>query len=269
MVGEDCGFLFFFIFLHASTITVAVRGCTYTCNIIQLPSGIYTRKNHRATYFSIKYLRQNDAIFTNYHLNKIEAFTLKHTTLNIPDIILLEPSLFGDERGFFSETFNAKTYEDTGISGTFVQDNHSLSREPYVIRGLHFQTPPFAQDKLVRVTRGSVLDVVVDIRHGSPTFGQHVSAVLSAENWNQLWVPKGFAHAFCTLKPDTEFLYKVTDYYAPDCDAGLAYDDPALSINWPVPAGHEPILSDKDKKHPKLADLPEYFIYDSETGIKR
>lgn len=193
---------------------------------------------------------------------------MKFMRLDLPEVILLKPKIFRDERGFFSETFNKKAYEEVGVKGEFVQDNHSLSRESCVIRGLHFQTPPFAQDKLVRVTRGSVLDVVVDIRHGSPTYGQHVTAVLSAENWNQLWVPRGFAHAFCTLEPDTEFLYKVTNYYAPDNDAGLAWDDPALGIDWPIPAGEMPVLSDKDKKHPKLADLPEYFIYDPETGVK-
>lgn len=193
---------------------------------------------------------------------------MEHTRLEILDVILLTPRRFGDERGFFSETFNRRAYEEAGIVGEFVQDNHSLSRDAYVIRGLHFQTPPHAQDKLVRVTRGSVLDVVVDIRHGSPTFGKHVSAVLSAENWRQIWVPQGFAHAFCTLEPDTEFLYKVTDYYAPDNDAGLAWDDPALGIDWPIPNGVAAILSDKDKNHPKLADLPEYFIYDPVIGIK-
>ncbi len=193
---------------------------------------------------------------------------MKHTRLAIHEVLLLEPKRFGDDRGFFSEVYNSQSYGDLGITGPFVQDNHSFSRDPYVIRGLHFQTPPFAQDKLVRVTRGSVLDVVVDIRHGSPTFGQHVSAILSAENWKQLWVPKGFAHAFCTLEPDTEFLYKVTNFYAPDNDAGLAWDDPSLNIDWPVPDGETATLSEKDKKHPRLAELPAYFTYDAATGIK-
>jgi len=187
---------------------------------------------------------------------------MQYQCLSIPEIILLSPKRFGDGRGFFSETFNAKAYQDIGIDADFVQDNHSLSSEPFVIRGLHFQTPPFAQDKLVRVTRGSVLDVAVDIRHGSPTFGSHVSAILSSDNWNQLWVPKGFAHGFCTLEPDTEFLYKVSGYYAPENDAGLAFDDPALGIDWPVPDGCTPLLSDKDKDHPKLSDIDKYFSYD-------
>ncbi len=193
---------------------------------------------------------------------------MQHVRLDIPDVILLEPKRFGDDRGFFSETFNSQVYDEIGIKEAFVQDNHSLSREPYVIRGLHFQTPPFAQGKLIRVIRGSVFDVAVDIRQGSPSYGKHVSTVLSAQNWTQLWVPKGFAHAFCTLEPDTEFLYKVTDYYAPDNDAGLAWDDPALGIEWPIPQGITATLSDKDKEHPKLSELPECFIYDPVTGVK-
>jgi dTDP-4-dehydrorhamnose 3,5-epimerase len=183
------------------------------------------------------------------------------TRLEIPDVILVTPVKHGDDRGFFSETFNGGAFESAGISGSFVQDNHSLSVEKFVLRGLHFQTPPAAQDKLVRVSRGAVLDVAVDIRKGSPTFGKHVSAVLSAQNWQQLWVPKGFAHAFMTLEPNTEVQYKVTDYYSPECDAGLAWDDPDLGIEWPVPAGESVTLSDKDKRHPKLAELPSYFTY--------
>lgn len=201
---------------------------------------------------------QSDQALT---INSKELHFVQIHYFNIPGVILLSPKRIGDIRGVFSETFNAKNYQKAGIKGDFVQDNHSLSHQSYVIRGLHFQTPPFAQDKLGRVIRGSVLDVAVDIRHGSPTFGQHVSVILSDKNWNQLWVPKGFAHAFCTLEPDTEFLYKVTNYYSPECDAGFAFDDPSLDINWPIPPGIEPILSDRDKNLPKLADLPEYFIY--------
>lgn len=188
--------------------------------------------------------------------------------LEIPDIILVEPKKFEDERGFFSEVFSRQQYEEAGIGADFVQDNHSLSRQPHVIRGLHFQIAPHAQGKLVRVGRGSVFDVAVDIRKGSPTYGQHVSAILSAENWQQLWIPKGFAHAYCTLEPDTEFLYKVSDYYAPECDKGIAFDDPALGIDWPISQGNRAILSDKDQRHTRLADLPDYFIYDAHTGIK-
>jgi dTDP-4-dehydrorhamnose 3,5-epimerase len=189
---------------------------------------------------------------------------LKIEALAIPDIKLMTPSLFRDERGFFSETFNARTLAALGIGEPFVQDNHSLSVPRGVVRGLHFQAPPHAQDKLVRVVRGAILDVAVDIRHGSPTFGKHVAAVLSAANWSQMWVPRGFAHGFCTLEPDTEVLYKVTDYYAPECDRGLRWDDPALAIAWPVEPG-EALLSPKDTKHPPLAELPVHFRYQAMT----
>ena len=179
----------------------------------------------------------------------------------IPKVLIITPKKFGDHRGFFSETWNRKTFvEATGIDDDFVQDNHSLSAEKGVIRGLHFQSPPYAQGKLVRVSRGSILDVAVDIRRGSPTYGRHATVELSAENWRQLWVPPGFAHGFCTLEPDTEVQYKVTGYYAPDNDHGLAFDDPAIGIDWPVPAA-DAILSDRDRRHPRLEDLPAYFEY--------
>ncbi len=181
-------------------------------------------------------------------------------SLAIPEIRLITPPIIRDARGFFSETYNQQSMAAAGIGAAFVQDNHSLSRVKGVIRGLHYQVAPHAQDKLVRVTRGAVLDVAVDIRHGSPTFGQHASAVLSADNWAQLWIPAGFAHGFCTLEPDTEVIYKVTDLYAPECDRGIAFDDPALGIEWPVPP-NEAVLSDKDRRQPKLADLPAQFAY--------
>lgn len=181
-------------------------------------------------------------------------------TLAIPEVKLLTPRKFGDARGFFSEVYNARTLAElAGIVETFVQDNHAFSAEKGVIRGLHFQISPMAQDKLVRVTRGSILDVAVDIRKDSPTYGRHVSAVISASNWTQIWVPKGFAHGYCTLEPDTEVLYKTTAPYAPELDRGLAWDDPALAIVWPVDAGAA-ILSAKDKAQPRLADLPPYFV---------
>ena len=180
--------------------------------------------------------------------------------LAIPEVVLITPKRFGDRRGFFSETYNRAALAAQGITLDFLQDNHSLSAEPGTLRGLHFQTPPFAQDKLVRVVRGAVLDVAVDIRVGSPSYGRHVSAVLSAENWRQILVPAGFAHGFCTLEPDSEVLYKVTAPYAPEHDKGLAWDDPALAIQWPVAAA-DAVLSDKDKRHPTLADLPAYFAY--------
>jgi dTDP-4-dehydrorhamnose 3,5-epimerase len=181
--------------------------------------------------------------------------------LEIPAVIRITPKIFRDARGFFSETYNAAALASAGIGAAFVQDNHSLSRAKGVVRGLHFQTAPKAQGKLVRVTRGAIFDVAVDIRHGSPTFGKHVTAVLSAENWAQLWVPPGFAHGFCTLEPDTEVVYKVTELYAPECDRGLAWNDPALAIAWPVSEA-DAVLSDKDRQHPRLADLPEYFSFD-------
>lgn len=178
--------------------------------------------------------------------------------LNISDVRLLSPGKHGDGRGFFSETYNKQTLAALGISIDFVQDNHSLSAEKGTVRGLHFQTPPFAQDKLVRVARGSVFDIAVDLRRGSPTYGRHVSAVLSAEAWNQLLVPIGFAHGFMTLEPDTEVIYKVSNYYAPDHDKGLLWNDPALGIAWPL-AETEAILSEKDRIQPRLADLATPF----------
>lgn len=181
--------------------------------------------------------------------------------LAIPEVLIIKPRRFGDHRGFFSETWNRAAFREAGIDLDFVQDNHSLSAERGTLRGLHFQTPPHAQDKLVRVVRGAILDVAVDIRAGSPTYGRWVAAEISAEAWNQILVPKGFAHGFCTLTPDTEVIYKVTDVYAPDCDKGLAWDDPALGIDWPVTADAV-VLSDKDRRHPRLADLPAYFRYE-------
>jgi dTDP-4-dehydrorhamnose 3,5-epimerase len=179
-------------------------------------------------------------------------------SLAIPEVKLIVPSIFRDERGFFSETHNSKSFKAAGIDAEFVQDNHSLSRPKGVVRGLHFQVPPHAQGKLVRVTHGAVFDVAVDVRRGSPSYGRHVSAVLSAENWAQLWIPVGFAHGFCTLKADTEVLYKVTDYYAPECDRGIKWNDPALGIEWPIAAA-EAILSAKDAKNALLSELPAYF----------
>lgn len=185
---------------------------------------------------------------------------LKALALAIPEVILITPAKFGDDRGFFSETYNAQAFRAAGIDATFVQDNQSLSRQKGVVRGLHFQKPPHAQGKLIRVVRGRILDVAVDIRIGSPTFGRHVSAELSADNWQQLWVPAGFAHAFCTLEVDTEVVYKVTDYYAPECDAGILWNDPDLAIDWPVDDA-DAVLSAKDAALPRLADLGACFRY--------
>ena len=171
---------------------------------------------------------------------------------------IVTPKKFGDARGFFSETYNRQVFARSGLDLEFVQDNQSLSAEVGTIRGLHFQSPPFAQDKLVRVVRGAILDVAVDIRRSSPTFGQHVAVELSRENWRQLLVPIGFAHGFVTLEPDTEVIYTVTNYYSPANDLGLAFDDPALGIDWRVDLSRA-VLSDKDRRHPKLADLPHVF----------
>ncbi len=186
---------------------------------------------------------------------------MKVTELAIGDVKLIEPSIFRDHRGFFSETFNARALEREGlVLPPFVQDNHSLSVDVGVVRGLHFQAPPHAQSKLIRVARGAILDVAVDIRKGSPSFGQHVAVTLSAQNWQQLWVPAGFAHGFCTLEANTEVIYKVTDYYAPECDRGILWSDPALAIDWPVPADGV-VLSDKDRRLPLLGEIENDFTF--------
>ncbi len=176
----------------------------------------------------------------------------------IPAVKIVTPKKFGDHRGFFSETWSRKAFAEAGLDLDFVQDNQSLSAPVGTLRGLHFQSPPYAQDKLVRVTRGQILDVAVDIRASSPTFGKHVAVELSAENWKQLLVPVGFAHGFVTLEPDTEVLYKGTAPYAPENDHGLAFDDPALGIDWRLPLSGL-TLSDKDRKHPRLAEMLRYF----------
>jgi dTDP-4-dehydrorhamnose 3,5-epimerase len=177
---------------------------------------------------------------------------------DIPDVKVLAPRRHSDSRGFFSETYNARALAEAGIDLHFVQDNHSLSVHAGTVRGLHFQTPPVAQDKLVRVTRGRILDVTVDLRRSSPTFGRHVVVELSAANWRQVLVPAGFAHGFVTLESDTEVLYKVTQYFSAPHDKGLLWNDPALGIDWPVNS-ETAILSDKDRGHPPLSALPDYF----------
>jgi dTDP-4-dehydrorhamnose 3,5-epimerase len=183
---------------------------------------------------------------------------MQTTPFAIPDVLLIQPKKFGDSRGFFSETYSKLAMVKAGLGMEFVQDNHSRSATVGTVRGLHFQTPPFAQDKLVRVVRGRIFDVAVDIRRGSPTFGQHVTAELSAENWAQLLVPIGFAHAFVTLEPDTEVIYKVSNIYAPQNDAGIQWNDPNLGIAWPITAA-DATLSDKDVKLPRLKDIVSPF----------
>ena len=179
---------------------------------------------------------------------------------SLPAVKIVTPRRHGDERGFFSEVWRADAWRQAGINVEFVQDNHSLSRVKGTVRGLHFQTGASAQAKLVRCTRGSILDVVVDIRHGSPSFGRHSAVVLSAENWQQVYVPVGFAHGFCTLEPDTEVIYKVSAYYDTAADRGLLWDDPELGIAWPVMAD-QALLSAKDRVQPRLTELPSYFPF--------
>jgi dTDP-4-dehydrorhamnose 3,5-epimerase len=179
-------------------------------------------------------------------------------TLAITGLRLLTPEVFRDGRGSFAETWNRRVFEAHGIAADFVQDNRACSHARGTLRGLHFQAPPMAQDKLVWVVRGAILDVAVDLRRASPTFGQHVSVVLSAANAAQLWVPTGFAHGYVTLLPETEVIYKVTAFYSPAHERGLAWDDPALRIDWRI-SRDETVLSDKDRKWPRLAELPEYF----------
>lgn len=177
--------------------------------------------------------------------------------LAIPDVMLLTPDRFGDSRGFFSETFVAIRIEAAGITLPFVQDNHSKSGPAGVLRGLHCQIKPYAQGKLVRVVSGAIWDVAVDARQGSPSFGQHVSAELSAENWRQMWIPPGFLHGFCTLVPDSEVIYKTTDYYDSASERGVIWDDPDLAIPWPLASN--PVLSAKDKLLPRWKDAGRLF----------
>jgi len=166
-------------------------------------------------------------------------------------VSIIEPAVFGDNRGFFMESYSSKKFKELGIDRTFIQDNHSLSAESGVLRGLHYQLNPKAQTKLVRVAAGAIYDVVVDIRKNSVTFGQWVGVILSAANKRQLLVPKGFAHGFCTIVPNTEVLYKVDEFYSPEHDRGIAWNDPDLGIDWPA---SNPIMSEKDTKHPQLKE---------------
>lgn len=176
----------------------------------------------------------------------------------IPAVKLLLPKKFGDHRGFFSEVYSRRALAEVGILTEFVQDNHSMSVEKGVLRGLHYQVLPMAQDKLVRVVHGAILDVAVDIRRGSPTFGKHVTAVLSAENWTQIFVPAGFAHGFVTLQANTEVLYKVSTNYSPAHERGIRWNDPALGINWGVEESAA-VLSPRDREHPVFASATDLF----------
>lgn len=180
---------------------------------------------------------------------------MRAVATDLPEVLILEPRVFGDERGFFLESFNERAFEAAvGRPVRFVQDNHSRSARG-VLRGLHYQQPPHAQGKLVRVTAGRVFDVAVDLRSGSPRFGRWAAAELSADNHRQMWIPPGFAHGFLVLSDSADFLYKTTDYYAPQAEAALRWDDPALAIAWPD-LGAPPTLSAKDAVAPSLADAP-------------
>jgi dTDP-4-dehydrorhamnose 3,5-epimerase len=184
---------------------------------------------------------------------------MKATPTPLPGVVLVQAERFGDQRGFFSEVYNRRLWQDAGIDADFVQDSVSRSAARGTVRGLHWQAPPHAQAKLVRVACGAILDVVVDVRRGSPTFGQHLAVELSDANWRQLFIPEGFAHGFCTLTEQVEVVYKLSAYYAPESEGGIAWNDPALGIDWPVPP-QDAILSAKDARLPALAAaaLPDF-----------
>ena len=184
---------------------------------------------------------------------------MKIIETEIPGVLVIEPDVFGDHRGWFCETWNRQKLHNAGIDADFVQDNQSYTKARGTLRGLHFQQNPMSQAKLVRVVRGAVLDVAVDLRKGSPTYLKHVIAELSAENKRQFFIPKGFAHGFLTLTDDVEFVYKVDAPYAPDCDRSVRFDDPEIGVDWPC---EEPILSDKDKKAPLLRDSDCNFVFE-------
>lgn len=185
---------------------------------------------------------------------------MKIDKLSIDGLLVIEPSRIGDHRGFFSETFRVDRFEEAAGPVRFVQDNQSLSANKGTIRGLHYQKNPRAQGKLVRVIRGAILDVAVDIRTGSPTYGKHIAVELSEENWRQLWIPPGFLHGFATLTDSCEVIYKVTDYYSRDHDAGVRWNDPTIAVPWPFDEG-QAVLSDKDKTAPLLSEIDPQFAY--------
>lgn len=185
---------------------------------------------------------------------------LKVLDTNLPDAKIVETDVFGDHRGFFTETYTKKKFVEAGIDVDFAQDNQSLSVEPGVLRGLHYQMAPYAQTKLLRAVTGAIYDVIVDIRKGSPAYGQWQGFILSEYNHRQLLVPKGFAHGFVTLTPNVNVAYKVDGYYEPQADRGIAFDDPDLAIDWPMSVEHL-ILSEKDQHHPQLKDAEINFSY--------
>ncbi len=183
----------------------------------------------------------------------------------LPGVVIVEPAVFGDDRGWFYESFNEARFSaalaDIGLPAPrhFVQDNHSCSKAG-TLRGLHYQLPPHPQGKLVRVTQGAAFDVAVDIRRGSPSFGRWVGVELTADNKRQLWIPEGFAHGFVALQDDTHFLYKTTDIYAKDCERAIRWDDPAIGIQWPLPGGMAPLLAPKDAAAPQLAQAEVFSL---------
>lgn len=178
-------------------------------------------------------------------------------------LLVLEPRVFQDERGFFLESYSRDSFKNIGIDCDFVQDNHAYSRDVGVLRGFHFQTPPAAQAKLVWVTRGAVLDVVVDLRKGSPSFGRWRHVILSSANFKRMFIPRGFGHAYVTIMPDTEFQYKVDGPYSPKHEGGIAWDDPDIGMEWQVALqGREPVMSEKDRRLPRLADFDSPFIFE-------
>ena len=178
--------------------------------------------------------------------------------LAIDAVLLIRPRRISDARGYFAETWNRRGFAEAGIDVAFVQDNYSYSRAIGTVRGLHYQRQPKAQAKLVRVARGAIFDVAVDLRKGWPSFGKHVSVNLSAEDGSQLFLPVGFAHGFCTLEPDTEVAYKISEFYSPEHDTGILWNDPDLGIEWPV-GGAIPVVSDRDRKLPRLAEIEAPF----------
>ncbi len=190
--------------------------------------------------------------------NNLSGEVAKFTELNLPGVLKIAPVRFHDTRGYFTELYNANALAEAGIMHTFVQDNLSLTSKIGTIRGLHFQTSPYSQAKLVRVSRGRILDVAVDLRASSPTYGQHIACEISAEDGLQIYIPHGYAHGFCTLEPDTEVVYKVSDYYNPRAEGGILWSDPALKIAWPVSCDAA-IVSDKDAVLPLLKDLTPVF----------
>jgi dTDP-4-dehydrorhamnose 3,5-epimerase len=193
------------------------------------------------------------------HVGRLEsALMVQVRSLSLRGVMSVTTTRFADPRGYLEETFSRPQFAAAGISSDFIQDNHSLSLEKGTIRGLHFQIPPYAQAKLIRVLRGRILDVVVDLRRTSPSYGNHLAIELSDEGSEQLFIPHGFAHGFCTLAPKTEVLYKVDAVYAPAYDRGIHWADPSLAIHWPV-SQHNAFVSDKDKSLPEFNTIPSYF----------